>query len=67
MGYKGDLVFANSTCFDEGLMEKMARRAEALKEGAIVVTTTESIPSLAFEVLEKVNYFGFDFCIEFRV
>ncbi|CAM9133824.1 unnamed protein product [Scytosiphon promiscuus] len=49
----GDVVFANSTCFGDDLMKKLAQGATALKEGAIVVTMTDPVPSPAFEVLEE--------------
>ncbi|CAN0299581.1 unnamed protein product, partial [Ectocarpus sp. 12 AP-2014] len=49
----GDVVFANSTCFGDNLMKKLAQGAAALKEGAIVVTMTDPVPSPAFEVLEE--------------
>lgn len=52
---QGDVVFANSTCFDDELMGKLAQRAAALKEGAIVITTTDSLPSPAFQILEEVG------------
>ena len=48
-------MFANSTCFDDDLMTKMAAAVSALKEGAIVVTTTDPVPSPALEVLEEVS------------
>jgi hypothetical protein len=32
----GDVVFANSTCFEDDLMHSMTRQAERLKPGAIV-------------------------------
>lgn len=51
----GDVVFANSTCFDDKLMSKLAQGASALKEGAIVITTTDPLPSPVFEVLEKAS------------
>lgn len=36
-------------------MNKLAQGAAALKEGAIVVTMTDPVPSPAFEVLEEVR------------
>lgn len=54
--FTGDVVFANSTCFDDDLMRKLALGVAALKEGAIVVTTTDPVPSSAFEVLEEVQH-----------
>lgn len=49
------MVFANSTCYGDDLMNKLAQGAGALKEGAIVVTMTDPVPSPAFEVLEEVR------------
>ena len=50
----GDVVFANSTCFDDDLMTALSRKAEALKPGAIVVTFTKGLaPARCFELLEK--------------
>lgn len=51
----GDVVFANSTCFDDDLMKKTAAAVAALKEGAIVITTTDPVPSPALEILEEVG------------
>ena len=52
----GDVIFANSTCFDDELMRIMARIAEGLKPGAIFVTFTKGLNSPAFEVLERKRY-----------
>jgi hypothetical protein len=50
----GDVVFANSTCFDDELMHKMQVQAEALKPGSILVTFTKGLTNLdKFELLEK--------------
>lgn len=49
------MIFANSTCYGDDLMNKLAQGAAALKEGAIVVTMTDPVPSPAFEVLEEVS------------
>ena len=49
----GDVIFANSTCFDDELMESMSRMAEGLRPGAILVTFTKGINSKCFELLEK--------------
>lgn len=35
-----DVVFANSTCFDDELMEKLAKLAEKTRPGTILLTTT---------------------------
>ena len=37
----GDVVFANSTCFDDELMMDMSKKAEKLKAGALIVTFTK--------------------------
>ena len=39
----GDVLFANSTCFDDSLMSKMSKMAEGLKPGAIFVTFTKGL------------------------
>jgi hypothetical protein len=52
----GDVVFANSTCFDDKLMEDMSRMAEGMKPGAIFVTFTKGLSSKCFEVLERKRY-----------
>ncbi|KAJ1449541.1 S-adenosyl-L-methionine-dependent methyltransferase [Pelagophyceae sp. CCMP2097] len=51
-----DVVFANSTCFDEDLMSAMSRQAESLKPGAYFVTFTKGLSSDAFDVLERKRY-----------
>ena len=52
----GDVVFANSTCFEDGLMAQMARQAARLRPGAYFVTFTKGLGSDAFEVLERKRY-----------
>lgn len=51
----GDVVFANSTCFDDNLMNDMSKMAHHLKPGAIVVTFTRGLTGIEgkFELLEK--------------
>ena len=50
----GDVVFANSTCFDDDLMHALSEQAEQLKPGAIIVTFTKGLsPSSSFEMLER--------------
>lgn len=56
----GDVVFANSTCFDSELMDSITKKATQLKPGAFVITFTkelhmEKYPSY-FELLEKIKY-----------
>ena len=52
----GDVIFANSTCFDDELMEGMSREAEKLKPGAYFITFTKGLSSEKFEVLERKRY-----------
>mmetsp|Transcript_2302 Transcript_2302/g.3527 ORF Transcript_2302/g.3527 Transcript_2302/m.3527 type:complete len:273 (-) Transcript_2302:197-1015(-) len=48
----GDLVFANSTCFDDNLMNKIAALAVGMRKGTFFVTFTKCLPISDFEVLE---------------
>lgn len=61
----GDLVFVNSTCFDESLMNKIANIAGlgysiyllnyvivGMKKGSFIVTLTKRLNSSDFQVLE---------------
>ena len=52
----GDVVFANSTCFEDDLMADMGKQAEKLKPGAFFITFTKGLGSDAFEVLERKRY-----------
>ena len=51
----GDVIFANSTCYEEGLMRDMSIMAQKLKPGAIMVTFTRGLLEIEgkFELLEK--------------
>jgi len=49
----GDVILANSTCFDDTLMRGMCEMAHSLKAGAIFITFTKPLNSPYFEVLEK--------------
>jgi SAM-dependent methyltransferase len=51
-----DLIFANSTCFDEQLMNDLARACERLKQGAFVITLTKGLNSTHFQVMESKQY-----------
>jgi len=51
-----DLIFANSTCFDEQLMNDLARCCENLRAGAVVITLTKGLNSQHFQVLESKQY-----------
>ena len=48
----GDVVFANSTCFDATLMERLAHKARLLRPGTFFLTTTQRLPSDELELLE---------------
>jgi len=52
----GDVVFANSTCFDDELMSAMGRQAELLRPGSMFITFSKALPSGCFEVIEKKRY-----------
>jgi len=40
---EADVVLANSTCFDEQLMDAIAEQAKDLKEGSIIITLTKQL------------------------
>mmetsp|Transcript_20373 Transcript_20373/g.30838 ORF Transcript_20373/g.30838 Transcript_20373/m.30838 type:complete len:336 (-) Transcript_20373:384-1391(-) len=55
----GDLVFANSTCFEEALLDAVARRGEGpggLRPGARVVTFTLALRSAWFRIIYKKRF-----------
>jgi len=52
----GDLIFANSTCFEEDLLEKIASKAENLCPGARVITFTMALRSLWFKIIYKKRF-----------
>ena len=54
----GDVVFANSTCFDDALMQILSDKAELLRPGAVVVTFTKGLTCRQgkFELLERKRY-----------
>jgi len=47
-----DVVFVNSTCFDEQLMDKISRSCFRLKKGAFIVTISRRLPTTEVVVLE---------------
>jgi hypothetical protein len=47
-----DVVFINSTCYDEGLMSKIATLAAGMKKGSFFITLTKRLPSTDFTILE---------------
>ena len=52
----GDIIFANSTCFDDELVARMAKQAEHLRPGSLFITFTKALGSEAFEILERKRY-----------
>lgn len=52
----GDVVFANSTCFNDDLMSKIAVKAEHLKPGSLFITFTKSLESKRFEIVDRTRY-----------
>jgi len=48
----GDVIFANSTCFDDTLMAALANTAGGLKKGTFFITFTKRLPGTDFVVLE---------------
>ena len=49
---KMDIVFANATCFDGGLMESIAKAADRMRPGAFFVSTTNVLPSVKWEIVD---------------
>lgn len=48
---EADVVFANSTCFDDALMDEIALQGQALRDGVIVITLTKALTSPYFDLL----------------
>lgn len=48
-----DVIFANSTCFDEFLMKRVADAADKMKVGSFAITFTKKLPSTKWRVLES--------------
>mmetsp|Transcript_3757 Transcript_3757/g.3880 ORF Transcript_3757/g.3880 Transcript_3757/m.3880 type:complete len:298 (+) Transcript_3757:68-961(+) len=53
---ESDIVFANSTCFDDSLMISISHLAEQLKPGAKIITLTKPLSSTCFEILDSRRY-----------
>lgn len=51
-----DVVFVNSTCFDEALMMGIANIANGMKKGSFFISLTKRLPSPDFVVLEYEMY-----------
>jgi SAM-dependent methyltransferase len=52
----GDVVFANSTCFDEKLMKDIGNRGAMLKQGAYFITLTKPLNSPYFDLVNTSQY-----------
>jgi len=44
----------NATCFSDDLMERLAKMCERMAPGSFVITTTKSLPSEEFTILDRV-------------
>lgn len=52
-----DVVFANSTCFEDNLMDGICALAAGLEPGSILITFTKPLPDLdAFDLLVRKRY-----------
>jgi hypothetical protein len=51
-----DIAFANSTCFDDQLMKKIALKAEEMQIDSFFISFTRQLPSEQFIVVEKTRY-----------
>ncbi len=49
----GDVIFINSTCFDETLLSDIARLGLALKDGTYIITLTKRLKSAAYRLLDS--------------
>lgn len=49
---RGDIIFANSTCFDEVFLTAIAEAAEACRVGTFFITLTKRLPSHKWAVLD---------------
>ena len=50
------MCFANSTCFDDPLMKRIADKAELMASGTFFITFTKKLPSEMWEVLEHESH-----------
>ncbi len=51
-----DVCFANSTCFDHELMQRLSIKAEGLRPGSVFITLTKGLMSSEFELVMKNQY-----------
>jgi hypothetical protein len=50
-----DLVLANSTCFDQDLLNKIAQKCSLLKKGSWMFTLTKKLPSAEEDLVLEEN------------
>ncbi|MSU75404.1 MAG: hypothetical protein EXS55_02745 [Candidatus Magasanikbacteria bacterium] len=52
----GDVVFMQTTCFNESLMERLEEQAENLKPGSLVVTLSKYLRNPSFKIITQKKY-----------
>jgi SAM-dependent methyltransferase len=52
----GDVVFMQTTCFNENLMERLEEQAESLKPGSMVITLSKYLRSPSFKIVTQKKY-----------
>ena len=51
----GDVVLANSTCFDDSLMQEIDTIAIRLRAGAYIITLSKRLTDVYFDLIEEVR------------
>ena len=51
----GDVVLANSTCFDDSLMQEIDTLAIGLRTGAYIITLSKRLSDVYFDLIEEVR------------
>jgi hypothetical protein len=49
-----DVVFINSTCFDEELLDKFSQQCSQMRKGTFVITTTRQLTNKYFQMAKEV-------------
>ena len=52
----GDILYAALTCFTQEQVQRIALKAQGLKDGSYVITLSKPLPSPQFEVVESEYY-----------
>ncbi len=52
----GDVVFMQTTCFNENLMKRLEEQAEWLKPGSMVITLSKYLRSPSFKIIMNKKY-----------